>query len=134
MAPRAALPAVRPGRKSRELVSSVPQRLAGFERVLNPLERLALAAELQKRLALEIEQVLFRDGRLMRQRSARQNPRERPADERVVIADASGTPGQMDAELERGLQAVAADRNRGPRRQRVVALARALERDGLRVG
>ena len=49
---------------------SVPQRLSGLQRVLNPLERLPLAAQLEERLALEVEQVLLADRRLVRQRAA----------------------------------------------------------------
>src|SRR5436190_7072044 len=75
-----------------DVIGSVPQRFARLERVLNALERLALAAQLQKRFALQIQQILLADGRLMRERSARQNRRERAADERVVVADAPGAP------------------------------------------
>src|SRR5436190_8975320 len=91
----------------------VPKRLAGLERVLNSLERLALSAELQKCLALEVEQILFGHGRLMRQRPARQNPRKRAAQQGIVIADAAGAPREMHAQLQRRLQIVAADRDGG---------------------
>ena len=67
----------------------VPQRLAGLQRVLNPLERLRFAAELEKRFALEVQQVLLGHRRLMRQRAAGEDRRERAADQGVVIADAA---------------------------------------------
>src|SRR5438093_270075 len=91
------------------LISSVSQRLPGLQRVLNALERLALPAQLQKRFALEIEQIQFADRRLVRQRAAGNHVCERAADRRVVIADASGAPGEMHAKLQRGEHAVAAD-------------------------
>src|SRR5207344_1101460 len=87
--------------------SSIPQRLAGFQRVLNPLERLPFAAQLQKRLPLQIEQVLFADGRLMGQRAASENIGERASDDGVVIADAAGAPREVDTQLERGPEALA---------------------------
>src|SRR2546429_3845335 len=98
--------------------SSVSQRLPSLQRVLNPLERFRLAAQLQKRLSLEVEQILLAYRRLMRQRAAGQDRRERSADQRVVIADAPGAPGEVDAELERGQHSFAADRNSGARRER----------------
>ena len=48
----------------------------------------------------------------MRQRAAGEDVRERAADQRVVIADAAGAPREVDAELQRGLDALAADRDR----------------------
>src|SRR3954468_13907338 len=97
--------------------------------MLNSLERLSLAAQFQERFALQIEEVLFADRRLMRQRAAGEDVGERAADDRVVIADPSGAPGEMDAELQRREQRFAADRNRGPRRRPLVTLARPLERE-----
>src|SRR5262245_32781905 len=116
------------------ILNSVPQRLAGFERVLHALERLALAAQFQERLALEIEQMLLADGRLMGQRAAGEHVRQRASDERVVIADSATAPGQMDAELERGEQAVAAHGNRRTRQLALVPFANPLERERLGVG
>src|SRR5438876_515527 len=94
----------------RSIISiSVPERLASLQCVLNPLESLALAAELEHRLALEIEQILLAHGSRMGQRSAGHDERERAADQRVVVADSSGTPSQMEAELQRCQHRVAAD-------------------------
>ena len=41
-------------------IISVPQRLSCLERIADPLERLALAAQAQERLALEVEQIRLR--------------------------------------------------------------------------
>src|SRR5258708_3983380 len=112
---------------------SVAQRLSGLEGVLDSFERLALAAEFQKRFALQIEEIRFADRRLMRQRPAREDIRQRAADEGVVIGDATGAPGEMHAEVERGADGLAADRNRGPRHRTLIALAHPLERVLLRV-
>ena len=79
--------------------------------MLNPLERLSFAAQLQKRLALEVQQILLADRRLMRQRAAGEDVGERASDDGVVIADAAGAPREMDAELERGQDALAADQD-----------------------
>src|SRR5215831_7076613 len=100
---------------------SIPQRFARLERVLDPFERLSLAAEPEESLALEIQQLLFVDGGLVWERSAGENPRQRPADDRVVVADAAGAPREVHAELQRGEKAVASDRNRCPRLGRNVA-------------
>src|SRR5207244_3358976 len=86
----------------RPCTRSVPQHLPRLQRVLNALERFPLATELQKRLTLQVEQILLADGALMRKRAAGKYGCERPADERVVIADLSGAPGQVDSELQRG--------------------------------
>ena len=110
-------------RRPRSQDSLVSQRLSGLQRVLNALERLALAAQLEKRLALEVQEVLLADRRLMRQRAAGQDVGERAADDRVVIADPAGAPGEVDAELDRRQHRLAADRNRGPRHGPLVALA-----------
>src|ERR671937_1607538 len=109
--------------------TSVPQRLAGFERVLDTLQRPPFAAKLQKRLALQIEELLLADRGLVRQRSAGENPGERASYQRVVIADAASPPGEMHAEFQRRQHAIAADGNRRSRRRRVVASAGSLQRD-----
>src|SRR3954464_12352802 len=49
----------------------VPERLAGFQCVLDALERLALATQFQERFALQIEEVLLADRRLVRQCASR---------------------------------------------------------------
>src|SRR5690242_18307 len=90
----------------------IPKRLAGFQRVLNALERLRLADEAEERFALEIEQLLLGHRRRMRQRSARHDRRQLPADERVVIADAARSPREVNPELQRREDAVAADGDR----------------------
>src|SRR5947208_8159705 len=111
----------------------VTQRLACLERVLNPLECLSFSAELEERLALELEQVLLGDSRLMRQRSAGENPCERPAKQRVVVADTSGAPSKVDAELQCCLQVLAAHRDCRARRMRLIAFACAFNRRRLRI-
>src|ERR1700759_3351411 len=108
----------------------VPQRFAAAQRVLDALERLAFAAQLQERLALEIEQIVLGDDRAMGEGAAGQDPCERAADHGVVIADSSGPPGQMNPELERGLYPFAADRNLAADR-RPVALAHPGQRQRL---
>src|SRR5438552_9529820 len=94
---------------------SVSQRFSGFQRVLNPFERFPFAAQLQKRFALEVEQMLFADQRLVGQRPARQYVCQCSSDQRVVIADAAGAPREMYAEFERGQDALAADAHAGSR-------------------
>src|ERR1019366_6641925 len=113
---------------------SVSERLARLQSVLNPREGLGLAAQLEKRLALEIQDVLLADRRLLRQRAAGQDERQRAADERVVVADSAGAPREVDAELERGEHALAANADGCADGWRTIAFAHALERDGLRIG
>ena len=69
----------------------------------------ALAGELEKGLALEIEHLLFAQSGAMRDVAARQDAREVAANRRVVIADASGSMRQVDAERERGIDIGSAD-------------------------
>ena len=69
--------------------------------MLNPLLRLALGDEAEKRLALEVEQPLLGDRRRMRDISSRHDRGQLAADQRIVIADAPGAPREMHAELER---------------------------------
>src|SRR5262245_45377510 len=70
--PYASTPSGRAGRESGRSAfpcldrSSVPQRLARLQRVLNPLERLTLAEQAHERFTLQIEQVLLADRRRMR--------------------------------------------------------------------
>src|SRR5262245_48895203 len=84
----------------RTMRTSISQGFPGLQRVLNPLECFPLTAQLQERLAFQIEQVLFRHGRAMRQRSAGEHLCQRLPDDGVVVADAAGTPCKMNAELE----------------------------------
>src|SRR5687768_8756172 len=79
----------------------VAKRLPRLERVLHPLERLPLGHKAQKRHPLEIEQMLFAHGRRVRKVPARHDPGQRAADQGIVVADAAGAPGEMDAKLQR---------------------------------
>src|SRR5947207_2372640 len=117
-----------------DVIGSVPQWFAGLERVLNAIERFALAAQLQKRLTLQIQQILLAHGGLMGERSARENRRERASDQRVVVADASGAPRQMNTQLQSCEHAAPPRRDPGAMRRRRVALACALERERFGVG
>src|SRR3979490_1563203 len=56
---------------------SVPERLPRLERVLDAFECLPFAAELEKRLSLEVEHLLLAHGGLMRQRPPGKNTSER---------------------------------------------------------
>src|SRR5688500_5994138 len=96
-------------------VPSVAKRLAGFQHVGNPLHRLSLAAEAEERLALEVEHLLFRQRRRMREVAAGEDPRQLAADHRVVIADPPRAPGEVHAELQRREHAFAADADGLPR-------------------
>src|SRR5215475_14499830 len=69
----------------------------------------------------------------MGQRSTCHDRRELSANERVVIADAPGTPGQMDAELQMCEHCVASDGNRRARCGWLIALSDALQCSRLRV-
>src|SRR5688500_13115985 len=87
--------------------TSVPQRLAGLQRMLEAFHRFAFAAQAQDRLALEIEKLLRGHRGGVRAVAAREDPGELPADRRVVIADAPGAPRQVGAELQSGKAALA---------------------------
>ena len=56
---------------------SIPERLARLQRVCDAFECFALAAQTQKRLALEIQHLLFGERRRMRQIAAGEYPRDR---------------------------------------------------------
>src|SRR5438067_9355328 len=116
------------------ITRSVPQRLSRLQCVLNPFQCLALAAQLQERLALEIEQVLLGYRGLLRQRSAREHIRERPADGRIVIGDPAGAPREMDAEFQRREHAVAADANAARRRRTLISFVHTVKRELFRIG
>src|SRR5688500_18897867 len=58
-----------------EPTRSIPKRLPGLECVLNPFQRFALAEQAQKRLALEVEQILLADRCRMRHVAAAENAR-----------------------------------------------------------
>src|SRR5258708_40331192 len=65
---------------------SIPERLSVLERVLNAFERLSFAAELEKRLTSQIQEVRLADRRTVRQRPPRQEEGERAANQRVMLA------------------------------------------------
>ena len=104
------------------------KRLARLERVLDPLERLALAEQAQKRLALEIEQVLLAHRRRVRQVAAGEDVGELAADERIVIRSPAGAPREVNAKLQRRAERRATDRNRRARRRLDITFAHAFER------
>src|SRR6516165_4158506 len=108
---------------------SIPERLARLQRMRDALEGLALTAQAQKRLALEIQHLLFRERRRMREIAAGEDPRELSADERVVVADSPGAPGEVNAKLQRGEHPFATDAEGGARLRGPVAL-----RDRKRLG
>src|SRR4051812_36833209 len=116
-----------------DITASVSEWFSGFQRVLDTLERFSLAAQREECLTLEIEQVLFADGRLVWQGATGQHVGERPADDRVVIGDTTGARREMDPELERGQHALAADRDCGSCDRLLIALAKPLECAGLRI-
>src|SRR3954463_14645865 len=64
----------------------------------------------------------------MGERSPGHDRRELAADERIVVADAAGAPGEVDPELERCEHRITADGDRGARRRWLIALRDALER------
>src|SRR5262245_36446620 len=74
----------------------VSQRLAGLQRLRDALERFLLAAKAEKRLALEVEKMIFADFCRRWQRPAGEHPGQLAADERIVIADPSGPMCQVD--------------------------------------
>src|SRR5262249_26386978 len=105
----------------------IPQGFPGLERVTDSFERLRLAAQLEKRLSFEVQEVCLADSRLVRERTAGQNVRQRPADDRVEIANPACSPGEVNAELQRREHPFAAYEDRGSRRRRTVTFAHALE-------
>ena len=74
------------------------------------------------------------DGGRVGKRSAGHDRRERSADQRIVIADASGAPREVDAELQRRKDRIAADGNRRARRGRLVTVRDSLQRFRLGIG
>ena len=92
---------------------SVPQRLAGLERVRDAFLRLPFTAQAEERFALEIQQLLFGQRGRRRDVPAGKDPRQLSSDQRVVVGDAARAPGEMDAELQRGERRRSSDRNPG---------------------
>jgi hypothetical protein len=80
--------------------------------VLDPFLGLALGEQAQKRLALEVEQVLFRHHRRMRELSACHHRGQLSPDQPVVVADAAGLPCEVNAQLQRGRHGLPANGNR----------------------
>src|ERR1035438_3755871 len=111
-APRGALPtAVRrqsimtascmdPLRPLADARGSVSQRLSGLQHVLHAFLRLALAAQAEEGLPLQIQQVLFGDGLTAGQGSAAQYVCQFLSYHGIVIRDVIGLPRQIDAGLE----------------------------------
>src|SRR5215207_7656100 len=93
---------------------SIPQRFAGLEGMGDPFLRFSLAAQAEEGLALQIQQVLLALGGRRRSIQTGQNPGELAADQRIVLADPSSAPGEVDAELQRreGVRAANRDRSR----------------------
>src|SRR5690349_1480521 len=89
--------------------SSISQRLAGLERVLHPLLRLALGHQAHERFAFEIQEMLLAHHRRVGEIASRHDGCQLATDQRVVIADATRAPRQMDAELERRQHRITAD-------------------------
>src|SRR5688572_19655280 len=112
---------------------SVPQRFPRLQRVLDALECLALSTKLEKRFTLQIQHIVFAHRGLVRQSTARQDPSQGSADQRVVIADASGPPRQVHPQVQTRQDAFAADRNGGGSWRRPVSVPRPSQRHGLRV-
>src|SRR5687767_11793201 len=81
--------------------ASIPQRLAGLQRVRDAFLRLPFSAQAEERLPLQIEQLLLRHGPAGCEPAAGEDLRELPSDERIVIADASAAPREVDTELQR---------------------------------
>src|SRR5580765_2818719 len=94
--------------------------------------RFSFAAQAERRLAFEMEQLLFRDGRRVRQIAAGENPREFPANERVVLADPASTPRELNPEFQSGKYTSPSDANGRPRLRSNVFRDTA-KRDGFRI-
>src|SRR5207244_7691 len=95
-------------------IYSIPQRLPCLQSVLNPFERFSLAAELEERFAFEVEQILLANRCRVRQGAAGHHECEGSADDRIMIADPAGPPGEVDSKLQRSEHSVAANRDRHP--------------------
>src|SRR5262245_32321578 len=100
---------------SRMISPLVPERFAGLQRVLDSLERLSLAEERHERLALEVEQVLLRHGRRVREVAAGHDLCDLVRNLRVVLRDEPALLHLVDAELERGERRSAERGNVRPR-------------------
>src|SRR6185295_5398564 len=79
----------------------IPQRLAGLQHVLNPFLSLLLAAQRNKRLAFEIQQILLRHQRLMRQVAASDYVSQLLRYVRVVLADELASHHHVNRKLDR---------------------------------
>src|SRR5688572_24036470 len=108
-------------------IQLITQRLARFQRMRHPLLRLPLGDEAQKGFAFEVQQVLLGNRGCMRQRAAGHDRGQLPSDDGIVIADTPRAMRQMDAELERRGNSVAADRNGAAGHGWLVTLTHALQ-------
>src|SRR4051812_3441819 len=78
----------------------ISQRLARLQCMRDPLLSFALAAQTQKRLALQIKQVLFGNKTLMIQISATQDFRQFYADYFVVVRDVAAALHHMQTQFQ----------------------------------
>src|SRR5580658_5207307 len=83
-------------------IALIPERLAGFERVSDALLRLALATEREKRLSLEIEQVLLADRSPGSHTASAENIRRPAGHFLVVLRCVTRLAHQEDAGFKRG--------------------------------
>src|SRR4026207_934032 len=90
-APKSPCPSCLRGPSSSTLV---PQWFSGLQRVLDSFLRLPFGDKAEKSLAFEIQQILLANRGGMGQRSSSHDRGELSADDRVVVADAPGTPGE----------------------------------------
>src|SRR4029450_5890609 len=105
--PRGARPtAVRaPDTITASFISSIPSvadHLAGHQKALDPLHRLGLAEQGQKRVALQVEDVLLGDPLAERQLAAAQDPGQVAGDHAVVVAGLAGPLEGLHAPLPGG--------------------------------
>ncbi len=93
-------------------MASVSQRLALFQHVLDALHGLLLAAETDKGLAFQIQQVLF-GNKLWRSEfaSAGEDLRELSSDHHVVVGDVFGAAHQVQPQFHFGETRLAEDTN-----------------------
>src|SRR5688572_28739574 len=86
----------------------VPQRLPGLERVCDAFVCLPFRVQAEECLTFKIEELLFADDAGVGQRASRHDGYELAADQSVVVADASGAMCQVDTQLQRRGDRVAA--------------------------
>src|SRR5262249_19985961 len=113
--------------------ASIPQRLPCLQSVPDAIEGLGLAAELEERLALQVQQVVLGHGRGVWKGPARQDEREGPSDQGIVIAEATSPPSEMHTELQSGEQVFPTDRDFAQGR-RLIASSSQLQRSLFGIG